>query len=687
MSCLVVNKMISLEEFYENFVQSILSDVESRGLLKAEAFFENVCEELVSIGELTVDYTMSEYIKKGLEIHGYDYDEERQLLTLIVHNYFQEDTIQTLTKQKIDTKFKRLKNYLNKSIKGLYLEIEETSEAYSTSYHIYNYFINGKISNVKFILITDGKATRNLVNLPSDVINGVKIDHLVIDIEYIYKIYMSEFTDSGFEFEVNLPCLKVNQNTKEYESYLVVMDGISLANVYEKYGQKLLEQNVRTFLQFRGKVNKGLRNTIEYNPKQFFAYNNGITAIASEVELDSNEENIVKICDFQIVNGGQTTSAIYAAKKNHKLDISDVFVQMKLSVIKNIEKKNDIVAKISEYANTQNKVNKSDFFSNSPFHKEFKNYSNRVWVSASGGSQRRTHWYYERVRGEYLNEQAYLTKAEKKKFALENPKKQLVNKTFLAKSENSWMQKPDIVSKGAQYSFCHFAENTTDKLEKDKLAITESYFKDAIARIILFKKVERIVSNADWYDGGFRAQTVTYTIALFSNLVSRQDKHFDFSIIWEQQDLPNDMVQLLMGVAETVYTNITNPPEGYANISQWCKKKKCWDRIRVLDIDLNIPKKYLIDKLEMKYIKREDKKSKRIERGIEMQMFVVKVENDIWNKIYKHYSRKENSRELSCTQKDIAKNMALLKLMPPSEKQSKILYDIYLKAEKEGVLT
>lgn len=677
--------MISIEEFYENFTQSILSDTESRGLLKTESFFENVCEELVGIGELTINYTMSEYIKKGLEVNGYDYDEERGLVTLIVHNYFQEDIIQTLTKQQIDTKFKRLKRYFHQCIKGLYLDMEETSEAYNTSYYIYNYYISKKISKVKLILITDGKATRNLISLHNEFIEEVEIEHLVIDIEYIHKIYLSEFTDSGFEFDVKLPCLKVQQNTSEYESYLAVIDGNLLADIYDKYGQRLLEQNVRTFLQFRGKVNKGLRNTIEYNPKQFFAYNNGITATASNVELD-DYGNIVKISNFQIVNGGQTTSSIYAAKKNHKLNIEDIYVQMKLSVIKNAEKKNEIVAKISEYANTQNKVNKSDFFSNSPFHKEFKKYSNRIWISASGGSQRRTHWYYERVRGEYLNEQAYLSKAEKKKFALENPKKQLIDKTFLSKSENSWMQKPDVVSKGAQYSFSYFAENITSQLEKDKLAITESFFKDAISRIILFRRLEKIVSHAEWYDGGYRAQTVTYTIALFSNLTSLQKKYFDFSIIWEKQDLTEDLIHLLLKIAEIVYRDITNPPGGSANVSQWCKKKQCWDRVKSLNVNITIPRKYLIDQEGMKYIKREDRKEKRLDRGIEMQMFVIKKENSTWFKLHEHYNRRENIRELSSTQRNILKSMALQKLMPPSEKQSKILYDIFIKAEKEGIL-
>lgn len=678
--------MITLHEFYDNFLQSILSDTESRGLLKSQAFFENVCEELVGTGELSVNYSMSNFIKKGMELNGYDYDEERQLLTLIVHNYFQESSIQTLTLQQMNTKFKRLHGYLVNAANGFYKKYEETAEGYDALYNIYTYLKNGQVKKIRFVVITDGKITRSVSNIDDSAFNNIDIEYRVIDIEYIYKIYISEFTNNTFEVNVQLPYLKVSHNVDEYDSYLVVMDGNSLADIYDKYGQKLFEQNVRTFLQFKGKVNKGLRATIEYNPKQFFAYNNGLTATASDVEVDDNG-NLTKISDFQIVNGAQTTSAIYAAKKNYKLCIDDIFVQMKLSVIKDNEEKNQAVSKISEYANTQNKINKSDFFSNSPFHKEFKDYANRTWVSATGGSQRRTRWFYERVRGGYLNKQAFLTPSEKKKFQLEHPKHQWVDKTFLAKSENSWAQHPDIVSRGAQYSFLFFAEKTTDELEKNNLAITEKYFKDAISRVILFRRIEKLVSRADWYNGGFRAQIVTYSIAYFSYFVSKTSKTFSFDEIWNQQMIPEELLSCFEVITEKVFIEISNPPDGYGNVTQWCKQKKCWELVRASNIEIEVPKKFLVDKQDMLYIKKEERKSKKLDRGIEMQMFVIEdVKLEDWKVIDSFFSRLDNSRELSETQRGILKSMAIGKLMPPSEKQSKILYEIYLKAKDLGIV-
>lgn len=676
--------MITLEEFHQDFLQSILSDADSRGLMKPQAFFENVCEELVSTGDLTTNYTSAEYIKTGIEVYGYDYDEERQILSVLVHQFFQDNEIMTLTQNLIKTKFNRLRTFILKSIQGFYKELEETSEAFSMAFNIFRYKQKNEINKIRLILLTDGKATRTLTDLPNEILDNIETELRVIDIEYIYKIYLAEYNNLQFELDIELPCLEVSTKSGDYRSYLTVLKGDQIVKIYEQFGQKLFEQNVRTFLQFRGNVNKGIRNTIEYNPEMFFAYNNGITATASEVALKDNNK-IIKITNFQIVNGGQTTSSIYAAYRNSKLAVTDVSVQMKLSVVKNKEKQNEFVSKVSEYANTQNKVNKSDFFSNSPFHKEMKNYSKRVWVPVIRGSQRRTHWFYERVRGEYLNEQAYLTNSEKRQFQLENPKNQLIDKTFLSKSENAWLQKPDIVSKGAQYSFSYFAENITNLLEKDNLAITENYFKDAVSRVILFRTIEQIVSKAEWYDGGYRAQTVAYTVSYLSYLIEKTGQFLNFNLIWEEQAVPYDFKIKLEEISEQVYLAITNPPGGSANVTQWCKKKSCWDTVKNLNFKTVVDSKFLIRQDEQLYIKRDQRKEKKLDSGIEIQMFVINLQEDVWKQLLDYYKRDEQKPSITFTQYDILEKMALGYLNPASEKQAKILYQLYEKAINDGV--
>lgn len=677
--------MISLIEFHQDFLQSILTDAESRGLMRSQAFFENTCEELVKSGDLTNNYTFAEYIKLGIEVYGYDYDEERKLLTVLVYEFFQDDEMQTLTKLNIQTKFNRLKTFVRKAFEGLYLDIEETSEAYSMAYNIFQYYKRKQIDKLRLMILTDGKTTRNLNNLLSEVLAGINTEFRVIDIEYIYKIILSEYINSDFAVEVDLPCLEVDTNSKEYKSYLTVLNGGSLVKIYEQFGQKLFEQNVRTFLQFRGKVNQGIRNTIENSPEKFFAYNNGITATATKIEFNEIG-NIKKIYNFQIVNGGQTTSAIYAANKNSQINVSEVKVQMKLSVIKNKDIQNKFVSNVSEYANTQNKVNKSDFFSNSSFHKDMKNYSKRIWVPAMNGSQIRKHWFYERVRGEYLNEQAYLSTAQKKQFQLENPKETCIDKKILSKSENAWQQKPHIVSKGAEYSFDEFRKNITNVLEKNNLVINETYFKESVARIVLFKRVEKIVSEALWYDGGYRAQTVAYSVSYLSCAVESTGKYLNFELIWEHQKVPDKLVYVLNIITENVYNKIISPPKGIANVGQWCKQEKCWEVVKNMKLDINIDQTLLVDKEEIEYIKAQDRRNKKIENGIEIQILVNEIGKENWEKIYKYYSKYQNTTKISSLQLDILRKMHLGKLIPPSEKQAKILYKLYKDARNEEIV-
>ena len=101
-----------------------------------------------------------------------------------------------------------------------------------------------------------------------------------------------------------------SQNT-DYRAYIAIIPGTCLAKLYERYGARLLEQNVRSFLQFTGKINKGIRDTIRNEPYMFLAFNNGIAATADHIELDEENRYIKKISSLQFVNGGQTTASMF----------------------------------------------------------------------------------------------------------------------------------------------------------------------------------------------------------------------------------------------------------------------------------------------------------------------------------------------------------------------------------------
>jgi hypothetical protein len=249
-----------------------------------------------------------------------------------------------------------------------------------------------------------------------------------------------------------------------------------------------------------------------------------------------------------------------------------------------------------------------------------------------------------------------------------------------------WRRRPDIVSKGAQESFKKFADEITETLEKDNLAITETYFKDAVCRVILFRAVEKMVSNAPWYDGGFRAQTVAYTISYLSALTLESGLSLNFDLIWETQEIPGSLIEMLKLISEQVYQKITHPAAGYANITQWTKNAMCWSSIQEIDIDFPDPAPRLfIDREEKNYHIKESKDLKAVDKGIDAQVFVLKVIQSDWNKLYDYYRNYKGIKNLSSMQLDILEKMTLGKIPFPSEKQAKILHQVYESAKSEGV--
>ncbi len=357
---------------------------------------------------------------------------------------------------------------------------------------------------------------------------------------------------------------------------------------------------------------------------------------------------------------------------------------MKLSVVTQKSKQDTFVFKASEYANTQNKVNKSDFFSNSPFHRDFKEYSKKILAPALDGTQIRTHWFYERVRGEYLTAQMYLNPSEKNRFLKENPKKKLVSKTLLAKSEVAWLQEPNVVSNGAQDSFMRFARHISEKLEKDSLSITENYFKEAIARTIMFRQTEKIVFGASWYASGYRTPCIAYTLAYLSHYLEQKALFLNFAKIWKEQKVPAPLQEMLAVIAQNVYTHITNPPAGNTNALQWCRTKLCFEYIKNDDFHLEIDESILTSAEEQKYINKEAKKDKKHTTDMEKWIFVTNFK--YWPQVLAYYQREDLAGQLSDKQMDILSKMVAGTLYPPSEKQAKILYELYKNAINEGLV-
>ena len=683
----------TIEEFYHDLRQESLAGSEARQDFLEIEFLLSLTNELVESGVIEGFESCLYKAPRGMRVDGYWFREDEAALDLFILDFGNRESLESLTRTDVLSIFKRLENFFTSSVnRQLYKDLEESSPGYGLSRDISDR--QKGFVKVNLYLISERNLSERI-----KAIDDIKYRHWtfayhVWDMSRFYRqqtsrgakedlvVDLREFSAAG------LPCLPAHLNNADYESYLLVMPGNILAELYSKYGARLLEQNVRCFLQARGNVNKGIRATIMNDPGMFFAYNNGITATAKEVITEETEKGIFirNIRDLQIVNGGQTTASLFHTNRKDKASLDQVFVQMKLSVIDE-DKSEEVVPKISECANTQNKVNAADFFSNHPFHVRIEEFSRRIWAPPMQGALRESKWFYERARGQYADAQSKLSQAGRKKFQAENPKTNMFTKTDLAKFENVWDEKPTFVNLGAQKNFAKYAERIGKEWEKSPDVFNEFYYKRAIARAVLFRRTEKFISAQPWYQGGYRANIVAYTLSMISEYCKSQNLSLDFMNIWKNQDVSAATAQAIGQVGKLVSDDISVPPEGISNISEWCKKDACWARLKgkLCELDNVLPQPFIRELVAVGNIKEEAddaRKTQKVDDGIMAQARVLEISGEQWGYVLEAC---EEKGILSPKERDIMKVAAQIPNKIPSEKQSAILLETLNKAEMEGI--
>lgn len=677
---------MSLAEYHNEYMQEIYARAGSEQTFYQSSFLDQM-SSLIEDQGLIAGFNSVEFKKttKGLAVDGWYYDEDLTLLSLFLVDFRPSASLETLTQTEISRGFKRLDRFFVESLKDSFAELlEESAPIYELADVIRRQ--RKRISRLRFYLLTNAQLSSRAEAVPESTVAGIRCSFDIWDLSRVHRIESSgkaredilldlaEFDEGG------LRCLPAYTGEDSMESYLVVMPGPLLAKIYDEYGDRLLEQNVRTFLQFRGKINNGIKNTIQNEPHMFFAYNNGLSATAEEVQTSLDGDRILRIKNLQIVNGGQTTASIFTAMKKHKADIENVYVQVKLCVVPS-ETVETVVPRISEFANTQNKINAADFFSNHPFHLRIESISRRLWAPSAEGSLRETHWFYERTRGQYANQQAMLTPAGKREFLLKNPRQQMFSKTDLAKFEHSLERLPHKVSEGAQKNFSTFAGRIGERWEKDDAQFNELWFKRLIGKAILFRYLDKIVMKQDWY-GGYKANIVSYSLAKFSSMVSEIGRRIDFVKIWETQRAPDSMAKQLLAIAEFVNRSIQETPDGISNVTEWCKKEGCWNVIESATLKLSPDVLRDLHQKEESYSQEKDAaESQIIETGIQAQTYVFEKGSAYWTKldIWNRSAKKLGPREVGIL--DVARSIPK---KIPSEKQAKVLIEIEKRALEEG---
>jgi hypothetical protein len=572
-----------LNQFYTDLQQTIIAEAaaEDDGMLRSEAFTEWAIHELSELGEIEGG-TQCFIQKTGIEASGFYLSEDLSRLEIFTTRARLDGERYTLGSNEAKTALKRAKGFVIASVKDLFQKLEESSEAFDMSLSIKKAWPT--IELIKIHLFSDGDA--RIDEIPIEELDGRQV---VCNIWDLTRFYRATAIGEGEHLKVNvkeicgepLRLFKVPEQSDRYDCYVGAVHGRVILDLYRKFGPRLLERNVRTFLQARGKVNQGIRKSLNTEPEMFVAYNNGLSATCTGCKYELVEEDVVlieELLELQIVNGGQTTGSIFNAWKKDKIDIDKVWIPIKITEILEAEDVDVIAPQISEYSNTQNRVTTADFSSNDPFHVELEKLSRRIWAPAVQGAQKQTRWFYERSRGQYMDQLSRAeTPARKRVFRAENPAPQKFVKTDVAKYEHTWQQLPHLVSRGAQKNFAEFMQ----RREEQKAVIpTEETFKRLVAKAILFKEADKLVRAQNF--GGYKANIVTYTLAY---IYFKTAQRINLETIWEEQKVSEQLRNAIARVSQEVFSLISSPP-GQQNVTEYCKKEACWKAVKALEIDL-----------------------------------------------------------------------------------------------------
>lgn len=592
----------NIYDFYNQLYTEIISEsrVEGEERFAEEVYVEKMINFLHETNTLE-NGVLCRHRSRGLKVDGYDVNSTGNSIDLLVAHFIDDSSyIPKLGKTEIKTAFKRARIFLEKSLIGTGMRevLDESShEVLDLANLIHNNFKNLKSSRI--ILLTNGFTG----NQPAIIekLGNIEITFQVWDFERLWQSVSSgmkkevitlEFLEEGYQ---PIPTIYENDGKGLYTTYIGIIPGQLLRDLYDKYGTRLLERNVRAFLQARSKVNQGIRDTIIQSPNMFLAYNNGITVTAQSVSIVEDENNIKylkTIKDFQVVNGGQTIASLWHTSTKNRANLKNVNLLMKLTVVNDPDLVDEIAPKISKYSNAQNKVNTADFSANTPFHINLEKISQSVWAPDPEGGNINTKWFYERSRGSFYETRALeRTSAKIRAWDIRHPKHQKFDKLVLAKIMNTWRQMPQIVSLGGQKCFSHFTVYLEELIENDnEIEVNEKFFQELISKIVIWKSAEKIVTKQKI--PGYRANIVTYSI---SWILAHNPELFDYKEIWTKQAIDDNLHKIINNIAFAVRDSITDT-EG--NVTEWCKKEACWENVKKLDINYN--EGYDVQKAEKK---------------------------------------------------------------------------------------
>ena len=590
--------MERLKEFSSKFIGFVKEEAIENNQSVEQQFTEDVIEYIKEEGlamspelfycESTEHKSMTDYYK----INAFDYSETSGILDLFITLYVEQksENIPELTIKRIENAHNAIVHFLNLCTRNnklfdYYREkgMDDIAEIVGL---IGTEFADKHISFVRFFILSNCVFKDEYEFSQEIDISGKPIDceFSLWDINAIQKSDVAAREDGNININFAdiakpIECLEMSESNS-VRSYLAIIPASILAKVYDTYKARLLNQNVRNYLGGKIKVNKKMIATLRTNPAMFFAYNNGISSTATQVELIKDETGKIQIkgvVNWQIVNGGQTTNTIYTIYKSKEKSLLDnVFVTLKVSeiLLQDEKEKGATISDIARYANSQTQIKESDLCANDKYMLDLEDLSKSEMTP--GGSKRKdTYWFFERMRAQYDNDKR-LNKG--KKWELAHPKNQKFSKTDIAKWEMSWNLYPHIASKGGEVCFDKFFSLY---LEKHLINVDRTYYRNLIAKAILYQSIEQI--NKEKGVKGYLNIICNYVMATIAH---KTNKNLNLDYIWNHQDIHPQLVSYIVLASDIVNKYILKVGEDGTNPSVKAKKDSFWNDIMLRMVKL-----------------------------------------------------------------------------------------------------
>ena len=702
---------MDIEEYRKQFIDELRFNAEHEGTEPETQFIEKSLLDLEEIGELNDPIPMSVEMRGSrnrlLAFDAYAYDEADGALILIASDFTNErDSAPTLTNSRIEDIYSHMLNFLDECVQGnigKYCDDSDPALIIANEFRkkIGKGMLSTEILRFKFFILSNATLSKQVKNLSKPEFLNRPVELNVWTLERFFQTFASnsseiiEIDTADFGCD-GIQCLKAEIGEKcEYDACLGIVPGKFLADIYLKYGSKLLQGNVRAFLSVRGKVNKGIRDTIINHPENFFTFNNGIAVVARSVSFSADGTRIVHFKDLQIINGGQTTASLANAiiKKEARYGMDNLYVPMKLTVLnvendlseEQVEQYNSITKTISQCANSQNAVSEADFFSNHPFHVLMEKLSKKVMAPPVNGNPYQTIWFYERSRGKWEQEQMKLTPSQKKKFCEMHPKNQVIKKEKLAKCYNTILMNPHQVCQSSAINFNRFAGIIEKIYDEDRDSINEDFFRKCVSSVILFDTLDSLISKASWYPkGGNKAQIVPYTIAKLITLIPKE-KDIDWHYIWQKQTLYPELAEELLKLSYCTHKFLMDQANG-GIVRTISRTQVVWKNFQ--DYQYSLGETFLATLVsieETKSAERAAKRAHKFDATIDASVEIFNLGVNYWMKVYNDLMKGNVLSYGDCSFiKGIADYIAKQNL--PSASQCNRLIKIVNKAEDKGYI-